>query len=51
MERISKLKIVGDKEVDQSLYGQLANSNDFSSGMDEQLAKEAIKAGRPLILR
>ncbi|BBH01269.1 Haloacid dehalogenase-like hydrolase superfamily protein [Prunus dulcis] len=44
MERISKLKIVGDKEVDQSLYGQLANSNDFSSGMDEQLAKEAIKA-------
>ncbi|ONI11427.1 hypothetical protein PRUPE_4G106200 [Prunus persica] len=43
-ERISKLKIVGDKEVDQSLYGQLANSNEFSSGMDEQLAKEAIKA-------
>ncbi|XP_008225726.1 PREDICTED: uncharacterized protein LOC103325343 [Prunus mume] len=43
-ERISKLKIIGDKEVDQSLYGQLANSNDFSSGMDEQLAKEAIKA-------
>lgn len=48
-ERISKLKIVGDKEVEQSLYGQLVNNKDLSSGMDEQLAKEAIKAGRLFI--
>ncbi|KAM2930199.1 hypothetical protein COP2_037253 [Malus domestica] len=43
-ERISKLKIVGDKEVEQSLYTRLVNDTGFSSGVDEQLAKEAIKA-------
>ncbi|RXH98800.1 hypothetical protein DVH24_011125 [Malus domestica] len=44
-ESISKLKIVGDKEVEQSLYTQLVNDTRLSSGVDEQLAKEAIKAG------
>ncbi|KAM1081961.1 hypothetical protein ACFX19_020974 [Malus domestica] len=43
-ERISKLKIVGDKEVDLSLYTQLVNDTGLSFGVDEQLAKEAIKA-------
>ncbi|CAN6553546.1 unnamed protein product [Malus baccata var. baccata] len=43
-ERVSKLKIVGDKEVEQSLYSQLVNDTGLSSGMDEQLAKEAIKS-------
>ncbi|TQD87672.1 hypothetical protein C1H46_026790 [Malus baccata] len=39
-----KLKIVRDKEVEQSLYTQLVNDTGLSSGVDEQLAKEAIKA-------
>ncbi|TQE11971.1 hypothetical protein C1H46_002365 [Malus baccata] len=48
-ERVSKLKIVGDKEVLQSLFNQLVNDIALSSGMDEQLSKEAIKAGRLFI--
>ncbi|KAM1008027.1 hypothetical protein TB2_004387 [Malus domestica] len=43
-ERVSKLKIVGDKEVLQSLLNQPVNDMGLSSGMDEQLSKEAIKA-------
>ncbi|XP_068324553.1 CBBY-like protein [Pyrus communis] len=43
-ERVSKLKIVDDDEVLQSLYNQLVNDTGFSSRMDEQQAKEAIKA-------
>ncbi|KAM1761917.1 hypothetical protein TB1_004528 [Malus domestica] len=43
-ERVSKLKIVGDKEVLQSLLNQPVNDLGLSSGMDEQLSKEAIKA-------
>ncbi|CAN6689311.1 unnamed protein product [Malus baccata var. baccata] len=43
-ERVSKLKIVGDQEVLQSLFNQLVNDIALSSGMDEQLSKEAIKA-------
>ncbi|XP_068324551.1 CBBY-like protein [Pyrus communis] len=43
-ERVSKLKIVGDKEVLQSLFNQLVNDIALSSGMDGQLSKEAIKA-------
>ncbi|KAM2512201.1 hypothetical protein PS1_036503 [Malus domestica] len=39
-----KLKIVRHKEVEQSLYAQLVNDTGLSSGVDEQLAKEAIKA-------
>ncbi|KAJ4702569.1 Haloacid dehalogenase-like hydrolase domain-containing protein [Melia azedarach] len=43
-ERISKLKIVGDKEVEESLYGQLVLGKGLPYGVDEQLAKEARKA-------
>lgn len=46
-ERISKVKIVGNPEVEQSLYGQVVLG--MSSDMDEQLATEARKAGRTLI--
>ncbi|KAM1621543.1 hypothetical protein ACFX1X_020287 [Malus domestica] len=42
-ERISKLKIVGYKEVDLCLYTQLVNDTGLSSSVDKQLAKEAIK--------
>ncbi|KAF5752817.1 hypothetical protein HS088_TW01G00735 [Tripterygium wilfordii] len=43
-ERISKIKIVGDEEVNQSLYGQLVLGKRIPSDLDEQLAKEASKA-------
>lgn len=43
-ERISKIKIVGIEEVEQSLYGQFVLSKGISSGVDEQLATEARKA-------
>lgn len=44
-ERISKVKIVGNEEVKRSLYSQLVSNKGLSSGLDEQLAQEAIKAG------
>ncbi|KAL6332888.1 hypothetical protein AAG906_019400 [Vitis piasezkii] len=45
-ERISKVKIVGNEEVEQSSYGQiiLGIGKGLLSGVDEQLAKEATKA-------
>ncbi|KAJ6676333.1 PROTEIN putative EXPRESSED-RELATED [Salix viminalis] len=43
-ERISKLKIVGNEEVEKSLYGQLMNHKGILSGTNEELAKEAMKA-------
>ncbi|KAK9265489.1 hypothetical protein L1049_001727 [Liquidambar formosana] len=43
-ERISKIKIVGNEEVEQSFYGQLVLGQGVTSGLDEQLAKEATKA-------
>ncbi|KAL4638048.1 hypothetical protein ACB092_03G123100 [Castanea dentata] len=43
-ERISKVKIVGNEEVKRSFYGQLVTNKGLSSGSDEQIAKEAIKA-------
>ncbi|KAL6197019.1 hypothetical protein ACLB2K_032632 [Fragaria x ananassa] len=43
-ERILKLNIVGEKEVEQSLYGQLVLGKVCSSGVDNELAKEAMKA-------
>lgn len=51
-ERISKVKIVGNEEVEQSSYGQiiLGIGKGLLSGVDEQLAKEAIKAGPNLEL-
>jgi hypothetical protein len=47
-ERISKLKIVGNEEVEKSLYGQLVHHKGILSGTNEELAKEAMKAGKPL---
>ncbi|XP_062160318.1 CBBY-like protein isoform X2 [Alnus glutinosa] len=43
-ERISKVNIIGNEEVKQSSYGQLVTQKGLSLGLDEQLAKEAIKA-------
>lgn len=43
-DRMSKIKIVGNVEVEQSFYGQLVLGKGVSSSMDEQLAKEARKA-------
>ncbi|XVE51709.1 hypothetical protein DITRI_Ditri02bG0062900 [Diplodiscus trichospermus] len=43
-ERLSKIKVVGNEEVEKSLYGQLVFGKAMSSGLDEQLAKEARKA-------
>ncbi|KAF9668156.1 hypothetical protein SADUNF_Sadunf15G0099600 [Salix dunnii] len=43
-ERISKLKIVGNEEVEKSLYGQLVHHKGILSGTKEELAKEAMKA-------
>ncbi|CAA7394190.1 unnamed protein product [Spirodela intermedia] len=43
-DRISKIKIVGKKEVEGSLYGQLVLGKGTTSTLDEQLAKEARKA-------
>ncbi|XP_058197057.1 uncharacterized protein LOC131313022 isoform X3 [Rhododendron vialii] len=42
--RISKIKMVGNDEVEQSFYGQLVLGKGVSSSLDEQLAKEARKA-------
>ncbi|KAJ3685392.1 hypothetical protein LUZ61_014556 [Rhynchospora tenuis] len=43
-DRVSKIKIVGKKEVEESFYGQLIFGKGFSSSLDEQLLKEAQKA-------
>ncbi|XP_077244482.1 haloacid dehalogenase-like hydrolase (HAD) superfamily protein isoform X1 [Tasmannia lanceolata] len=43
-ERISKIKIVGKAEMEGSFYGQLVLGEGVSSGLDEQLVKEANKA-------
>ncbi|KAL6991989.1 hypothetical protein U1Q18_010099 [Sarracenia purpurea var. burkii] len=45
-KRISNIKMVGNEEVEQSFYGQLILGKGVSSSLDEQLAKEARKAGR-----
>lgn len=49
-ERLSKIKVVGNEEVEKSLYGQLVLGKGMSSSLDEQLAKEARKAGRISVL-
>ena len=46
-ERISKVKIVGNEETRQSLYSEVVRGQAKHSGLDEQLAKEAMKAGSP----
>ncbi|EES17465.1 CBBY-like protein isoform X1 [Sorghum bicolor] len=43
-ERISKIKIVGKVEVEESFYGQLVLGKGVTSGLDEQLVREAQKA-------
>ncbi|XP_062096611.1 CBBY-like protein [Humulus lupulus] len=43
-ERVSKVKIIGNEEVEQSTYSRLVHSKQFSSGLDEEIAKEAKKA-------
>ncbi|KAL5975688.1 hypothetical protein ACLOJK_020014 [Asimina triloba] len=43
-ERISKIIIVGKEEVEGSFYGQLVLGKGVSSTLDEQLAREAVKA-------
>lgn len=43
-ERISRLKIVGNEEVEKSLYGQLVRHKGILSGTNEELANEAMKA-------
>lgn len=42
---ISKIKIIGNAEVEQSLYAQLVFGKGVSASLDEQLAKEVAKAG------
>ena len=44
-DRSVKVFIVGNKEVEQSLYGQLVSGKVITSGLDEELAKEAKRAG------
>ncbi|XP_047173416.1 CBBY-like protein isoform X3 [Vigna umbellata] len=43
-DRSIKVIIVGNKEVDQSLYGQLVSGKVIASDLDEELAKEANRA-------
>lgn len=44
-ERRSKIKIVGKDEVEGSFYGQLVLGKGVTSSLDEQLIREAQKAG------
>jgi len=44
-DRSIKVIIVGNKEVEQSLYGQLVLGKVIASGLDEELANEAKRAG------
>ncbi|KAJ9557668.1 hypothetical protein OSB04_012282 [Centaurea solstitialis] len=43
-DRMSKIKIIGKTEVEQSFYGQLVLGKGVSSSLDEQLVTEARKA-------
>lgn len=42
---MSKIKIVGKMEVEESFYGQLVLGKGVSSSLDEKLISEARKAG------
>lgn len=44
-DRSTKVITVGNKEVEQSVYGQLVSGKLIASGLDEELAKEATIAG------
>ncbi|XP_027364146.1 CBBY-like protein isoform X2 [Abrus precatorius] len=43
-DRSIKVIVVGNNEVEQSLYGQLVSGKVIASGLDEELAKEAQRA-------
>lgn len=43
-ERMQKIKMVGQAEVENSFYGQLVLGKGVSAGLDEHLANEAAKA-------
>lgn len=47
-ERLSNVKVIGDNEVEQSMYGQLVLGKGVSSSLEEQLVKEVKKAGKEL---
>ncbi|MCH97462.1 haloacid dehalogenase-like hydrolase, partial [Trifolium medium] len=42
--RTKKVIIVGIKEAEQSLHGQLVSGKVIASGLDEELSKEATRA-------
>lgn len=44
LERMLKVKVIGKKEIEESLYGQLVHGLGKFSGLDEELANEASKA-------
>lgn len=44
-DRMSNIKVVGNTEVEKSLYGQLVFGKGVSSSLDEQLAKAVTRAG------
>ncbi|XP_071710992.1 CBBY-like protein [Rutidosis leptorrhynchoides] len=43
-DRMSKIKVIGKLEAEQSFYGQLVLGKGVSSSLDEQLVREARKA-------
>ncbi|XP_027089649.1 CBBY-like protein [Coffea arabica] len=43
-DRMSTVKIIGNTDVEKSLYGQLVFGKGVSSSLDEQLAREVAKA-------
>ncbi|KAJ0262708.1 Haloacid dehalogenase-like hydrolase [Hirschfeldia incana] len=43
-ERLPNVKVIGDNEVEQSMYGQLVLGKGVSSSLEEQLVKEVKKA-------
>lgn len=51
IEIVSRIKVVGTVEAEKSFYGQLVLGEGVSSSLDEQLIREARKAGRsPLLI-
>ncbi|CAH8278257.1 unnamed protein product [Arabidopsis lyrata] len=43
-ERLPNVKVIGENEVEQSMYGQLVLGKGVSSSLEEQLVKEVKKA-------
>ncbi|KAG2264875.1 hypothetical protein Bca52824_071954 [Brassica carinata] len=43
-ERLPNVKVIGDNEVEESMYGQLVLGKGVSSSLEEQLVKEVKKA-------